>query len=42
MKRLPSPTAAERNQRRKLQYLPSPWWFVATIAAIVVITIVAH
>jgi hypothetical protein len=42
MKHLPSPTSAERNQRRKLQYLPSVWWFVAAIAAIVVVTIVTH
>jgi hypothetical protein len=42
MKHLPSPTVAERNQRRKLQYVPSLWWLIAAIAVIVVVTLVAR
>jgi hypothetical protein len=39
MKRLPSPTVAERNQRRKLQFVPSLWWLIAAIAVIIAITL---
>jgi hypothetical protein len=35
MKHMPSPATAERNQRRKLQYLP-PVWPLLVIAAIIV------
>jgi hypothetical protein len=40
MDHLPSPTVAERNQRRKLSYLP-PVWPLLVIAAIVVVIVVA-
>jgi hypothetical protein len=41
MKNLPSPARAERNQRRKLQYLPPVWPLLAVIVLIIVITVVA-
>jgi hypothetical protein len=42
MDHLPSPTKAERNQRRKLQYVPSPWWLLLVIAAVVVIAVLTR
>jgi hypothetical protein len=40
MKGMPSPATAERNQRRKLQYLP-PVWPLAAVVALVVIVVFA-
>lgn len=37
MKDLPSPTVAERNQRRKLEYLPPVWPFAAVIVLVAVV-----
>jgi hypothetical protein len=42
MPRLPSPTTAERNQRRKLQYVPSMWWLLAIVAVIAVVVLVTR
>jgi hypothetical protein len=43
MKNMPSPDVAERNQRRKLQYLPPVWPFVAVIVLIAaIVAIVKH
>ena len=43
MKGLPSPARAERNQRRKLQYLPPVWPLVAVIVVVVIVAfIVSH
>lgn len=41
MDHLPSPTVAERNQRRKLAYLPPVWpllLIVAIVVAVVILT----
>jgi hypothetical protein len=40
MKHLPSPTVAERNQQRKLAFLP-PVWPLLAIAAIVAVIVIA-
>jgi hypothetical protein len=37
MKDMPSPSVAERNQRRKLEYLPPVWPFIAVIALVAII-----
>jgi hypothetical protein len=39
MERMPSPAKAERNQRRKLQFVPPLWPLLVGIAVIVGITI---
>jgi hypothetical protein len=42
MDHLPSPTVAERNQRRKLSYLPPVWPLVAIIAIVVAIVLIVR
>jgi hypothetical protein len=43
MKNMPSPARAERNQRRKLQYLPPVWPLLVVIAIVVIVAIaVSH
>jgi hypothetical protein len=37
MDHLPSPTVAERNQRRKLQYLPPVWPLVLALVLLALI-----
>jgi hypothetical protein len=39
MDHLPSPTTAERNQKRKLQYLPPVWPLLLIVALIVGIAV---
>ena len=40
MDHLPSPSTAERNQRRKLQYLPPVWPLLLIVAVIIAIAVV--
>jgi hypothetical protein len=42
MKNLPSPSTAERNQERKLSYLPPLWSLLVVLAAIVIVAVVTH
>jgi hypothetical protein len=43
MKHMPSPTVAERNQRRKLQYLPPVWPLIAIVVVVVgIVALVKH
>lgn len=42
MDHLPSPSVAERNQRRKLAYLPPVWPLVAIAAVVVAIVFAVH
>lgn len=42
MKNLPSPKVAERNQQRKLQYVPSVWWLVVVAAVIAGFVYLVH
>jgi hypothetical protein len=42
MKNLPSPSTAERNQQRKLSYLPPFWSLLLVLAAIVLIVVVTR
>lgn len=39
VKQLPSPARAQRNQRRKLQYLPRLWPLVLAVAVIIGVTV---
>jgi hypothetical protein len=42
MDHLPSPTVAERNQRRKLSYLPPVWPLFAIAAIVAMIVLVTR
>jgi hypothetical protein len=42
MKNLPSPSTAERNQRRKLAYLPPLWPLAIVLAAIALFVVLAR
>lgn len=42
MKNLPSPSTAERNQQRKLAYVPPLWSLLVVLAAIVIVIAVTH
>jgi hypothetical protein len=41
MDHMPSPARAERNQQRKLRYLPPIWPLIAGLVVIAIITILA-
>ncbi|HEX3825458.1 MAG TPA: hypothetical protein VHV79_13450 [Mycobacteriales bacterium] len=43
MKDMPSPSVAERNQRRKLEYLPPVWPFIVVVALVaIIVALVRH
>jgi hypothetical protein len=42
MEHLPSPGQAERNQKRKLAYLPPLWPLLVVILAVIVFAVVVH